>query len=106
MSETELSRSIRRALTQLGVWCIRVQAGVLPLSIGGAARYIHGAEPGTPDLCLPAIGWLEVKTAKGKLVPSQVVWHARAKREGVRVAVVRSVGEAVTTVRGWMGAAA
>lgn len=104
MTETDLSRSIRKALAQLGVWCIRVQAGTIPLSIAGGARYIHGAEPGTPDLCLPALGWLEVKAAKGKLAPSQAVWHARAAREGVRVAVVRSVEQAVRVVRGWQGA--
>lgn len=65
------------------------------------------AEPGTPDLCLPALGaWLEIKTARGSLLPSQVMWHRRAEREGVRVAVVRSVEQAVRVVREWQADAA
>ena len=98
MGETQLSASIRAALAQLGVWCIRVQAGVHRVK-GGV---LHCAEPGTPDLHLPALGaWLEIKTPKGALEDSQVAWHRRATREGVKVAVVRSVSEAVGVVMEW-----
>lgn len=93
MSETALSRSIRKALATLGVWCIRVQASSVSVRV-------HGAEPGTPDLWTP-LGWLEVKTLAGELLPSQVAWHLRAAREGVRVATVRSVEQAVRAVREW-----
>jgi hypothetical protein len=100
MSETDLSRSIRLALAVLGVWVIRVQAGIHRVR-GGT---LHCAESGTPDLMLPALGaWLEVKTQGGALEASQVAWHQRATREGVRVAVVRSVAEAVSAVREWQG---
>lgn len=102
ISETELSRAIQLALKQLGVWVIRVQAGVIPALYGTTCRYIHCAEPGTPDLCLPSLGaWLEVKTRDGEPSPQQLAWHARAAREGVRVAVVRSVEQAVRVVREW-----
>jgi len=101
VSETDLSRSIRLALATVGVWVIRVQSGTIPALYSGRRRYIHCAEPGTPDLCLPALGWLEVKTTQGELSPEQVAWHARAAREGVNVAVVRSVDAAVRTARGW-----
>ena len=97
MSETDLSRSVRLALATLGVWVIRVQAGIHRVR-GGT---LHCAEPGTPDLCLPALGFLEVKTDAGELSPVQLAWHARAAREGVRVAVVRSAAEAVRVVREW-----
>lgn len=96
-SETDLSRSIRKALTSLGFWVIRVQAGIHRVR-GGT---LHCAEPGTPDLCLPALGWLEVKTQGGALEASQVAWHQRATREGVKFAVVRTVADAVSTVREW-----
>jgi hypothetical protein len=100
MSETDLSRSIRQALAAMGVWVIRVQAGQHRVR-GGV---LQCAEPGTPDLCLPALSaWFEVKTPKGALEASQVAWHQRATREGVKVAVVRSVSEAVTTVQEWQG---
>jgi hypothetical protein len=101
MSETDLSRSIRLALATLGVWVIRVQAGTIPALYGATRRYIHCAAPGTPDLCLPALGWLEVKTDAGEPSPVQLAWHTRAAREGVRVAVVRSVEQAVRVVREW-----
>lgn len=97
MSETELSRSIQRALKSLGIWVIRVQAGVHRVT-GGV---LHCAEPGTPDLCLPGLGWLEVKTTEGEPSPDQVAWHNRAARLGVNVAVVRSVEAAVRIAREW-----
>ncbi len=101
MSETQLSRAIVVALKALGVWTIRVQSGVIPALYGTTRRYIHCAEPGTPDLCLPGLGFIEVKTDAGELSPFQLAWHARAAREGVNVAVVRSVSDAVRVVRQW-----
>jgi len=101
VSETQLSRSIQVALRQLGIWCIRVQAGIHRVR-GGT---LHCAERGTPDLCLPGLGWLEVKTEEGEPSPDQLAWHSRAAREGVRVAVVRSVEQAVRIVREWQAEA-
>lgn len=105
MSETGLSRMIRAGLAAIGVWAIRVQSGMLRVAAGPRTYIVKLAEAGTPDLCLPALGWLEVKTQDGALSPSQVAWHARAAREGVRVAVVRSVGEAVAVARSWQAEA-
>jgi hypothetical protein len=100
MSETDLSKSIQAALAQLGVWVIRVQSGTIPAMYGERRRYIHCAEPGTPDLFCPALNlWLEVKTPKGALEASQVAWHQRAIREGLQVAVVRAVSDAVQAVQ-------
>jgi hypothetical protein len=97
-SETELQRSVMKALRSLGIWCIRVHAGHMQGIRGG---YMQGAEAGTPDLCLPALGFLEVKLPGGKVNEDQAKWHARAEREGVRVAVVRSTADAVRVVRSW-----
>lgn len=95
MSETDLSRDIQRTLAKLGIWCIRVQSGKVRVRGG----WMQLAEEGTPDLCCPALAlWLEVKTLAGEPKPSQVAWHARAKREGVKVAVVRSISEAIGAV--------
>lgn len=103
MSETALSRTIRKGLTQLGYWVIRVQSGIIEAKpYKGKKRFIHCAEPGTPDLYLPGINiWLEVKTPKGRLSPEQKRWHARAQAEGARVAVVRSLDESLDVVRMW-----
>ena len=97
VSETKISRAIQRALKQLGIWVIRVQAGTHRVRGG----MLHCAEPGTPDLHLPGLGWLEVKTKAGEPSPFQLAWHDRAAQNHVRVAVVRSVSEAVSTVREW-----
>lgn len=100
MSETDLSRDIQSTLAKLGIWCIRVQSGIVKVRGG----WMHLAEEGTPDLYCPALNlWLEIKTPGGEREASQVAWHSRAAREGVNVSVVRSVSEAiqaVTAVRG------
>jgi hypothetical protein len=102
VKETALSKSIRKALAALGCWTIRIQSGVIPALYNGKKRFIHCAEPGTPDvLVLGPLGFLEIKTAKGKLSADQKRWHDRAAKLGVRVAVVRSVKEAVEVVSLW-----
>lgn len=103
MSETQLSASIRSALTRMGIWCMRIQSGRVR-SRGG---FVQLAEAGTPDILLvgPASvagSWLEVKVEKGRYETSQPAWHERAKKMGVRVATVRSMSEAVEVVRSWM----
>ena len=98
MGETQTSKAIRDALEQLGVWVIRLQVG--SFRVGG--RYVRSGEPGLPDLWCPALNaCLEVKTQDGALSAEQTLWHQRAKEAGVRVAVVRSVSEAVKVVTLW-----
>lgn len=110
MSETDLSRAITKALTQLGHIVVRVHSGKVRAVAPGAkwpqrAKGLHWlqlADKGTPDrVVLSPNGlttWLEVKTPKGRLSPEQVRWHERAKKGGHRVAVVRSVTEALQAV--------
>jgi len=106
-SETSLSKAIQNALTLKGIRVIRVQAGIIPALYDGKKRFIHCAPNGTPDLlCItPMLArsrlqaaeftWLEVKTAKGTVSKEQAEWHEWARLNGVRVAVVRSISEAV-----------
>lgn len=97
-SETDISRAIKSALVKLGCMVVRVQSGRYK-----AGGYVQGAEPGTPDLCVLTTDartvWLEVKRPKGALSDEQRRWHAEAQRKGHRVAVVRSVAEALEAVR-------
>ena len=99
-TETELSGAIRSALETLGVWVVRVQT----FTVTGYGRIRKSRDRGTPDLWTPH-GWLEVKRPKAKSNPeteaAQQSWRERAQREGVRVAVVRSVEEAVRVVGEW-----
>lgn len=95
-SETALSRSIRKELARLGIWCIR-----MGVSMKRGKSGTQSGEPGQPDLLLPALGWLETKTPDGELSPVQVAWHSRAAREGLRVAVPVSVASAVRIALRW-----
>lgn len=97
-SEADEQRAIVRALESVGAWVIRIQSG-------GQVRVRRGhmqlAEAGTPDLHIVGYGWLEVKSATGKLTAEQRAWHQRAANLGVRVAVVRSTREAMETYLAW-----
>lgn len=121
VSESTLVTAILGALKMKGIFAWRANSGTQVIKAEGshARRVIRGADAGTPDilLVLPvyadvAVGQterlgvlagLEVKTATGKLQPSQVAWHARAEKFGVRVGVCRSVGEALALVQNWSG---
>jgi predicted type IV restriction endonuclease len=103
MSETDLSRAIRNALTAKGCLVIRIQSGVVPVADRAKGkRYVHCAPLGTPDLLVirdPAVyTWLEVKTEDGALNRFQQGWHERAVSRGIRVATVRSISEAIAAV--------
>lgn len=103
MSETDLSRSIRNALTTAGFHVERVNSGKVPTRNG----YFTGASAGTPDtVVVSPYGWLETKTPEGKLRPKQREWHEKARRDGVRVAVVLTVRDALAVVMGWKKARA
>jgi hypothetical protein len=96
--ETAISRSIKAALVSLGCMVIRVQSGM----VSKGAHWIHLAQAGTPDLCVMTPDaktvWCETKTPVGSLSDEQKNWHAEARKRGHRVAVVRSVSEAVEAV--------
>ena len=99
MKETDISRAIVKMLSSLGHLVVRVQSGKVQTSSGS---WMQMAEKGCPDLiCLSSGGvttWLEVKTPIGSLNADQKAWHERAKRNGHRVAVVRSPAEALAAV--------
>ena len=101
MSETDLSRSIQGALQSIGALVVRVQSG----RARGRVGMVRLAREGTPDLWVAyrgREGWLEVKTPRGRLSAAQEAWHACARQQGSRVAVVRSAAEAVEVVtKGW-----
>jgi hypothetical protein len=102
MNETDLSKGIRQALRAKGCRVIRVQTGIIPALYGATKRFIHCAENGTPDWLVirePAVyTWLEVKIEGGRLTPAQQAWHEWAVSAGLRVAVVRSISEAIAAV--------
>lgn len=96
VTETQLQNAIMDALKDMGVWVIRSA-----VSVKRGYKSINTGEPGQPDLCLPVYGWGEVKLPGKDLDPDQVLWHERAKREGVRVATWWSIADAVMSVQQW-----
>lgn len=105
--ETPLSKAISAALEALGHVVIRVHSGsvqALPPSGKGRPYWMQLAEKGTPDRVVLSPGgkvtWIEVKTKTGSVSPVQRLWHERAIRFGHRVAVVRSIRDAIAAVSG------
>lgn len=100
MTESALVKNTLRALELRGVWAWRANSGTLMIQ----GRMFKGAPAGTPDILGVINGklfGLEAKTTKGKVSETQRVWHSRAEREGVRVGVFRTVGEALGFVETW-----
>lgn len=103
MSETDLVRSILRALELRGVWAWRMNSGTLP-AVGkrGVEYRVRLAPAGTPDI-LAVVGGrligLEVKTTKARQRPSQSAWQAKAEQHGAGYRVVRSAREALEFIR-------
>ena len=93
--ETQRQATIVAELSKLGRLVIRVQSGVVKVKRG----WMHLAPEGTPDLYVVGWGWLETKLEKSKPTPEQLDMHARLIAAGERVAVVRSVAEALEAVR-------
>lgn len=108
--ETRLLSAIVKALRLHGHTVMRIQTGKVLAKRGKHEHWMQLAEPGTPDLHLPFVPcWLEVKlpsaiAPQSKLSDAQRRWHARALEAGVRVAVVRSAGEAIQQVEAWQRA--
>ena len=96
MTETELSAGIRSALDAIDIPTERIQSG----SVRVRGGHMQLASKGTPDILTP-YGMLEVKLPGESPSPEQTAWHNRWRKLGMRVGVVRSVAEGVTTVLGW-----
>lgn len=109
MNEQNLQQHILLAFTgwrDVRIW--RINAGGRPGESGG---WVKGAPPGHPDLTgflAPHGRWfgLEVKVPTGKQSDQQRAFQAAADGRGALYAVVRSVEEATTAVRGWLDAEA
>jgi len=95
-SETAISRAIRDGLNAIGYPTIRINTG----TARRRGHHVQLAPPGTPDnLCMRPYLWLEVKRPGEKLEPSQIAWHAWAKRHDIPVATVTTTAEAIEAVR-------
>jgi hypothetical protein len=103
LSETDISREIREALTKSGWRCERINSGKVKVNGG----WMHLAQKGFPDTLVMkpgkpgVVGFLETKTDVGHLNEWQIAWHAWAVKSGFNVATVRSRSDALAAVKGW-----
>ena len=115
MSEAAIQRAIVRYL-RLALphgWIVQATANKPRSMVQGAIEKSMGTVSGWPDLavygCLvtddheprPFVGFLEVKTIKGRVSPLQRECHDRLQDAGFKVAVVRSIDDALTAARSW-----
>jgi hypothetical protein len=111
-SEDAIHIAIRAALVLHGIRS-RHPASDGKRSIPAAMRLKRlGMVAGDPDLRIwkpasrspfhsPSVGFLEVKSATGRLTPAQQEELAALQADGFPVAVVRSVDEALAALREW-----
>jgi hypothetical protein len=92
--ETSLQARIVSALEAIGFLVIRVHSGTVKVKRG----WMQLGPEGFPDLWVVGHMLLEVKTGKGKVSPEQLAMHARIRRAGELVAVVRTPAEAIRAV--------
>lgn len=104
--ESEVQKSIAKQLELLGYMVVRVNSSTSFTEHGtrlSAYRVVNiNATAGHADLAVYKDGrvWmLEVKTATGRVSPTQTKFSDCCLRYGVPYAVVRSVDDAVTFVR-------
>lgn len=81
----------------------RFNAGMMRDPSGNRIRM---ARAGSPDIigALPggAMFGLEAKSTEGRQSPAQREWQEMAARQGIRYALVRSVGEAKAALVRWV----
>jgi len=91
ITESDLQREIMALLRRRGLVVLRLNSGRVKLDAG---RWLNLCPPGTPDLLvvLPggASGWIECKTAAGKLSAVQAEFQSDLAGLGHSVLVARS----------------
>ena len=110
MTEAKMQAEIVKYLQSEGVFSHSIPNEAYGRSVVAQMQLVSmGMRPGAADLVVwfPAtpkgegvtVGYLEVKTAKGKQSPSQVKFQKRCEKAGVFYAVVRSVEDVEKILR-------
>jgi hypothetical protein len=104
--EAQIQRAVIDALRWHGILAVHNANEGKRSVIAGRVMKQNGLRPGWPDLgCYGRNegehGLMEVKADTGRLSPAQVECHDELRRRHVRIAVVRSVDDAIAAVRGW-----
>lgn len=100
--ERQLQTAILKAINGAPLGALAIE-NIVVKKTRATHTEVTGLGTGSPDLLVllaPAgkVIFLEVKTEDGTLSDAQIEWHARVRRHGAIVHVVRSVEEAVAVV--------
>lgn len=100
--EKDVEREIVKALSKMGFFVSTLSQGYRP---GGRRHATTRQTKGIPDLYFQhprhGTGWLEVKGPETPVTSDQRAWHARERASAGRVAIVRSVADAMWALSCW-----
>jgi len=103
--EAQIQKAILECLQGIGYWCWRNNSGNTVVGEGTSRRLIRMSPKGSPDIVGVLPGgrfWgLEVKVPGKKQNANQIEWEAKARKFGVRYAVVDSVSSALSALAAW-----
>lgn len=110
--EADLQRAVLAWLKVRGIFAWRMPIGpVLHREVRGGAMITHWKKSplkGFPDVAgvlqrrrKGSLFALELKTAKRKLTPEQVMWMVNLQAAGAAVATIRSVADLELAMRDW-----
>ena len=94
--ENAVTKALREYLTLKGAKVVRVQAGMMKIGKGPAARVMRLAEAGTADLLGVYKGQaiaVEAKTATGRQSDTQRAFQQAWEKAGGKYVVARSVAD-------------
>jgi hypothetical protein len=104
-SELQIQAGFRARLRYIApsVSCVAIPNAAKRTQWAAMRAKQEGLVAGAPDvICIwpgGGICWIEFKAARGKLTPNQVDFHDKLERFGHRVAVARSIDEAVAFLK-------
>lgn len=103
-SEKTVQKNIMQWLMALGYCVEHVPAGG-PNALHRAMMHHQGYRKGFPDIIVldrnGRVGFMEVKTARGKLSADQVWWRDEMAQRNMPYAVVRTIADAETAIDEW-----
>ncbi|MFQ5729319.1 MAG: VRR-NUC domain-containing protein [Waddliaceae bacterium] len=93
ISENQIKRDIMQILALRKIPAFRMNSGATPYIENGKRRFVKFGFPGCPDIVVllsDRVGWIEVKTAKGKLSEAQKEFEALCRARMIPHLVARS----------------
>ena len=92
--ESDLHNAIVRTLNNHGI----INWTMLRGTARGGSVY---CTPGIPDIYLPGLGWLELKTETGSASVQQLRRHEELRDAGDNIAIITNINQALEVITKW-----